>query len=202
MIEFMWKSPYFWFPITLVAILLLAAVSPEERSLGANVRLVYLHGAWVWAALALFLAAGLTGLAGLVRRRTFWGSWSLALGRAGLIFWIVYLPLSLLTMQANWNGLFLVEPRWRLAAVFALGGLALQIGLTIVNEPLWISAGNFFYAVALFWSLARTEQVMHPASPIFNSEATTIQLFFVGLVLLTLLAAWQVTRWLYRFEVN
>ena len=100
-----------WFALTLLAIALLALVSPPERSLGASVRIVYLHGAWVWTALAAFAAASLTGILGLVTRRESWQRWSLALGRTGLLFWITYLPLSMWAAQANWNGLFLAEPR-------------------------------------------------------------------------------------------
>jgi hypothetical protein len=32
---------------------------PEEKSLGANVRIVYLHGAWVLSAELAFVAAAL-----------------------------------------------------------------------------------------------------------------------------------------------
>jgi hypothetical protein len=92
------------------------------------VRVVYLHGVWVWAALAGFLAAAVVGLAGLVSRRWKLHLWSRALGRSGLFFWITYLPISLWAMQANWNGLYLAEPRWRIGLIFAIGGLLMQIG--------------------------------------------------------------------------
>lgn len=48
----MLSSPLVQFAITLAAILLLTFLGPQEKSLGANVRLVYLHGAWVLTALA------------------------------------------------------------------------------------------------------------------------------------------------------
>jgi uncharacterized membrane protein len=41
---------------------------------------------------------------------------------------------------------------------------------------------------------------MHPSSPVLSSGAWRIQLFFGGLVLLTLLVAWQVARWWYAAE--
>jgi hypothetical protein len=44
--------------------------------------------------------------------------------------------------------------------------------------------------------------VLHPTSPILSSEAWRIQVFFFGLFLLTLLAAWQLARWWYRGEPN
>jgi hypothetical protein len=156
---------------------------------------VYLHGAWVWVALITFAAAAVTGLAGLVAERLAWQRWSLALGRTGLVFWLMYLPLSIWAMQTNWNGLFLAEPRWRVAIVFAIGGLLMQLGLALAGALSWAAAANLVYFLLLVWVLSTTEAVMHPGSPIFSSGAARIQLFFLGLVVLSLFAAWQVAHW-------
>jgi hypothetical protein len=194
------RTPLLWLGLSLVGIAGLTLIGPPEKSLGANVRVVYLHGAWVWTALVAFLAAAGAGLAGLALRNDRLQRWSLALGRAGLFFWISYLPLSMWAMQTNWNGLFLAEPRWRLAVIFSLGGLALQIGVTLVDNPAWASAANVAFALALFLALRATEDVMHPASPIFSSDAWRIQIYFIALLLLTLLAAWMLARWAYQLE--
>ncbi len=183
------KSPLIWFGVTLAVVAGYTLLGPAERSLGTSVRVVYLHGAWVWAALASFFASALVGLVGLVLRRVNLQHWSRALGRTGLFFWITYLPISMWAMQTNWNGLFLAEPRWRLALVFAIGGLVLQIGVALIESPAWAAAANIAYFMALVLALVSTENVMHPPSPILDSEAARIQLFFAGLLLLTLLAA-------------
>ena len=193
-------SPLFWLLVFLLAIAILAAFGPAEKSLGTNVRVVYLHGVWVWAALALFFAAAGAGAAGLLTHKAALHRWSRALGRAGLVFWITYLPISLWAMQTNWNGLYLTEPRWRLAIVFSIGGLLLQMGVTLLEDPAWASVGNLLYQAALLLALANTENVMHPPSPILNSDAWRIQLFFAGLLLFTLLAASQVARWWHQLE--
>jgi len=196
------KSALFWFLATLLLIAVFTAFGPAEKTLGTNVRVVYLHGAWVWTAMAAIVAAALTGLGGLVFRRDSLHRWSRALGRTGLLFWVTYLPISLWAMQANWNGLFLVEPRWRVGVIFAVGGVLLQAGLTLLENPAWASALNLGYAVALLAALQNTGRIMHPPSPILNSDALRIQLFFGGLCALTLFAAWQVARWLrYRSEL-
>lgn len=197
-----YKSPILWFVIVLLTVAGYTSLGPAEATLGTNVRVVYLHGAWVWAALAGFIAAGLVGLIALVTKQIALHRWSRALGRTGLFFWITYLPISLWAMQTNWNGLFLAEPRWRVAAVFAIGGLLLQIGLTLIENPAWASGFNLAYVVALFAVLQATENVMHPPAPVVDSEARRIQLFFLGLNILTLLAAWQVSRWWYAREKN
>jgi len=194
------RTSLLWLGLSLVGIAALTLVGPAEKSLGTNVRVVYLHGAWVWTALVSFVAAAGTGLLGLVLQNDRLQRWSRALGRTGLIFWITYLPISMWAMQTNWNGLFLAEPRWRLALIFSLGGLALQIGVTLVDSPAWASGANIAFALALFLALRATEEVMHPASPIFSSDAWRIQVYFAALLLLTLLAAGMLARWAYRLE--
>jgi hypothetical protein len=188
------------FIITCLAIAILTNFGPAEHSLGTHIRIVYLHGAWVWVSLAAFVIAGVFGALGLITQRGKFHWWSKAFGWTGLIFWISYLPLSLWAMQTNWNGLFLAEPRWKLALVFAITGILLQIGLHVVDKPNLTSAMNLGYLISLLVAIQQTENVMHPASPILNSDARRIQVFFFGLVLLIWLAAWQIARWLYKRE--
>ncbi len=194
------KLTWVWFGMTLLAIGIVTEFGPAEHSLGTHIRVVYLHGAWVWAALAAFMAAGVCGGVGLVLRRPVLHSWSASFGRTGLIFWITYLPLSLLAMQSNWNGLFQAEPRWRLALVFSIAGLLLQTGLALADKPALTSALNLVYMIALLVTLIQTPNVMHPASPIMNSNAWRIQHYFISLVLLTILAAGQMSWWWFKRE--
>jgi hypothetical protein len=194
------KSPWFWLAATLVVIAAFTTIGPAEKTLGVNVRIVYLHGAWVWAALVSFAAAAVAGLAGLLARKVSLQRWSCALGRTGLFFWISYLPISMWAMQTNWNGLFLVEPRFRVAVIFSIGGLLLQIGVTIAGDLAWASVANLLYFAALAWVLSNTPNVMHPGSPIMNSEARHIQLFFLLLLGIVLLLVIQISRLFYQFE--
>jgi hypothetical protein len=178
----------------LFGIVLLTAVGPAERTLGVNVRVVYLHGAWVWTSLAVLIASGITGLVAILTQRQDFHAWSRALGRTGLLFWITYLPISVWTMQTNWNGLYLSEPRWRLALIFAISGLLLQVGLTLIGSANWTSAANLTFIVVLLIALSRTQEVMHPRSPILQSDSRLIQVYFAALSILTLLLAWQLAR--------
>ena len=190
------KTHFNLFIVTVAVIAILALFGPEEQSLGANVRIVYLHGAWVMTAEAAMLFSALAGLTGLVLRRDIFHAWSAALGRTGIVFWVTYLPLSLWAMQANWNGLFLAEPRFRLALTFAIVGVLLQVGLWIIRLPWLTSLANILFIVVLRAVFATASNVMHPPpSPIFNSGNWTIIGFFLLLNLLTLLAAYFLTRW-------
>ncbi len=184
------KSPLLLFFITVIVIALLAFFGPEEKSLGANVRIVYLHGAWVLAAELAFVAAALAGVIALITKRDEFHRWSAALGRTGIFFWITYIPLSLWAMESNWNGLFLAEPRFRLALIFAVTGILLQAGLWILNVNWITSLANIIFIVVLRVVFSSADNVMHPPpSPIFNSGNFMIIGFFLALIALTLLAA-------------
>jgi hypothetical protein len=121
--------------------------------------------------------------------------WSAALGRTGIFFWVTYLPLSLWAMQSNWNGLFLAEPRFRLAAIFAVTGVLLQVGLWLTDTDWITSAANIIFIIVLRVIFSTAENIMHPPpSPIFNSGNTVIIGFFLFLIVCTLLAAYFLTR--------
>jgi hypothetical protein len=189
------KSPLTLFFITIIVIALLALFGPEEKSLGANVRIVYLHGAWVLTAELAFVAAALAGLIALITRRDRFHKWSAALGRTGIFFWVTYLPLSLWAMESNWNGLFLSEPRFRLAVIFAVTGVLLQVGLWLINTNWITSIANIIFIVVLRVIFATADNVMHPPpSPIFNSGNYTIIGFFLALIVLTGVAGYFLTN--------
>jgi hypothetical protein len=190
------KSPFFWFVLAVLTTAALTSLGPEEQSLGANVRIVYLHGAWVLTAETVLGLSAAAGLLGILTRRERLNRWSTALGRTGIFFWVIDLPLSLWAMQANWNGLFLSEPRFRIAVIFAATGVLLQIGLTLLARPVFTSLFNVFFFVALWIELKQAGYVLHPPpSPIFGSGILSLELFFVGIIFLTMAAAYFMTRW-------
>lgn len=190
------RSPFFWFLLAVLTTAGLTAIGPEEKSLGENVRIVYLHGAWVLTAEAALGLAAAAGLFGILFRREKPQRWSAALGRTGIVFWVVYLPLSLWAMQANWNGLFLSEPRFRIAFIFAVTGVLLQMGLSLLARPVFTALANVLFFAALWITLRQADYVLHPPpSPIFNSGILSLQLFFIGVIFLTMAAAYFLTRW-------
>jgi hypothetical protein len=196
-----WKTPILWLLVGLLVSAAFTTLGPEEATLGTNVRVVYLHGAWVWTSLGAFVLAALVGLAALTLRRRNLHIWSRALGRTGIFYWITYLPISLWAMQTNWNGLFLAEPRWRFAMVFAISGLLLQLGLSFL-PVIWSSVGNIAFLLTLYASMLSTENVMHPPGPMLESDFGRIQIFFYTLTLLLFFTAWQFSRWMRELDVR
>jgi hypothetical protein len=185
--------------VILMAIALVTALAPLEKTLGANARLVYFHGAWVWAGKIAFAAAAFSGLLGLVLKKTGWQRYSQALGWVGMVFWLTYLPLSLYVQKVNWGGIFWDEPRWRVPLMFGIVGLLLQIGLVLMNDLRFTSAANLVFGALLWWFLGSITNVLHPDSPIFGSNAVRIQVFFVILLLLSIGFGALLARQLYRY---
>lgn len=175
---------------TLALIGLVTLFAPVEKDLGANARLVYFHGAWVWSGLVCFLLSGIAGMGGLLARRQAFQAWSKILGWTAMIFWLTYLPVSLLVMKLNWGGLFLDEPRWRVPLAFAIVGVLLQAGLALLNRPALTSLANAGFAAALGISLSNITNILHPDSPIFNASSD-IQLYFISLLVLSIAAGGQ-----------
>ena len=187
-----------WFILTLLAIVLVSLLTPAEKSLGFKLRLVYLHGAWVWAGILAFGAAALAGLVGLFSPQRY-ARWSLALGRTGLFFWLTYLPMSLLVMQLMWGGLFFDEPRWRIPFLIAIAEVILQVALAVLDTPRVTCAANLLFGIAIYALLLPAGSVLHPESPVFDSDSLIIKVIFIALLLLTSalgaqMSAWQVKR--------
>jgi hypothetical protein len=193
------KSPVLWAVVSILLVIFATAFAPLERTLGSNARIVYLHGAWVWVGLVLFAASALVGLIGLLLSNQEINGWSRALGRTAMVYWITFLPMSLYLMSANWNGLFLDEPRWRIPFSFAVTGLLLQMGVSFLGKN-WAAVANIGFAVALFSAMQGLDEILHPTSPILNSDATSIQIFFGLILILLLLTAIQITRAWHKLE--
>ena len=197
---FLQKKPALFILITLSATILFALITPPEKVLGSNVRIVYLHGAWVWSALLLFILAAGYGLIGLILHNNQFVIWSKAIGRTGLLYWITTLPISLWAMQTSWNGLFLAEPRFRFAIAFSIAGLMLQIGLSLMENLVWVGIGNCIFLIALGFNLFKIKNIMHPASPILMSNSISIQIYFGAILFFIFLTAWQIAVWLKNYD--
>ena len=188
--------------VTIIIIAVITVFGPTERTLGENLRLVVLHGAWVWAGKLLFAAAALAGLLGLILPKSLWSNLSLALGRTGLLFWLTYLPMSLIVQLQNWGGIYWDEPRWRVPLTFGVVGLLLQLGLWVLNQPRLTNLANLPFGITLWWQLGGITNILHPDSPIFGSGASGIQVFFIALLVLTLLAGGLITRLIYAAQAR
>lgn len=193
------RNPPWTILVLLALILIVTASGPAEKSLGSVARIIYLHGALVWAAILAFGAAALLGGGGLVSRRDWLHRASRAAGRVALVFWIAYLPISMWAAQAAWGRVFLADPSFQKAFRVLAVTVIVQVIIWLRPRPNWLgSLLNLIPLAFLVFQLSLPDQLMHPESPIQDAEAQVIQLYFYFLTTLCVLLAGLLGRWFFR----
>lgn len=167
--------------ILLVAVLMF--LSPTEKTLGANVKLVYLHFSLIFATLFLFGVSLVLFFSGLISKK------ENHLIRGNRIFtittitWSVNLLFSMLIMKLIWGSIAWQEPKFtNMVTMF----FVLMIGFTIAVFLNDIKSKSAVYSLASFIVVASmffTTNVVHPKQPILGSASLAIKLFPVGMTI-------------------
>lgn len=181
-----------------VAFAVVVWIAPNERTLGAGIKTVYVHVALTWTGMLGFAVAGVIGLAVAVSSRPALQAWMKLVGWVALPFYVAGAIMSLVAAQVNWGGVLWAEPR--IAATLA--GLAGAIGVLALNNWLaWRRAQGLLslgFAVFLIASISNATLLFHPQNPIGASLSSGIQLTFLSLFALACLAGgwavWQLRR--------
>jgi len=176
--------------LAVIAAVIVAALSPPEQQLGDFAKLIYVHAGLVFVSLLLVAAVGALGLLYLVTNRKVFYVWSLAAKPVTLIFWAVYLGISILAMKLTWNEIIWNEPRFLLAASVFLILCSLYLVSLAVHAPKAVAFLNLATAVVVWWLVAKVPAVMHPTSnPIRTSSSGLIKLDSLLIFLFILAAA-------------
>lgn len=200
--------PYRFQSITLAALVALligsTLVAPEEATLGAGMRWVYLHVSFTWAGTLLINLIGLAGLYLIVRPTAMPHSlWVAPAQTAGLILFGIGFALSLAASYTSWGGILWMEPRVLSSIGILAGGMAAVALASIVVSPRTIGLLAILLSVGVSVVLASTGRVFHPEDPIDTSDSTSIRLTFyaltviafaIGLVLTMILHGGQKSR--------
>ncbi len=169
-------------------------LAPAEQVLGHWVKLIYFHASMSYAGIYTLYVAALLGAACLVTSRTSFGLWSRELGRSALVLWFISLLLSLISMQVVWGGLLWQEPMTIAAITILLLGFGKEIicrGGTIRLH----SVANMVFAAAVFFIRSGQGRLMHPDNPIRAADDNIIKILPVILLVLTMAALFEYTRW-------
>lgn len=186
------RSQWLIFAIGLL-ILLLVLISPEEKTLGAGIKIVYTHVAVTWTAMVGFgLMAVLGILAGLgvLPQLT---KWLDPISWVSLGFWVLSIGLSMWASMVNWGGIPLGEPRY--VATFNL------LAVVVITQVLksWLKNErirgllNTLPAAYFLYAVFGAKMSLHPNDPIGTSESIGIQLAFYGMFAMVLLAGVWIT---------
>ncbi len=188
--------------ICVLFILVIIFFIPEEKTLGSAIRMIYLHGAWVWTGVILYILAGIAGLIAVVARKQQVHRWSAAFGRIAVFFFITYLPMALLVMQQNWNGLFFAEPRWSIPFSLTVASVLVQTGIYFINQPVLTSLINMGFGTLLVMNFTKLQSVLHPESPIQQSGSMLIKVMFYLVLVMTTLMGMVLSRWIFHWHLQ
>ena len=189
-----------------VLLILWVVLAPAESRLGSVVKLVYIHGALVWAGLLTFSVAGALGLVALLLRLTGpstgraapWLRGAQAAGLAALLVWIVYALSSMAVTGLTWGQLIAWgEPRVRATAAILVASLVLNVVVRVVDHPDLTALAHLLMGVAPWVVVNRAQAIRHPVDPIGGSSSTSIQGFYLLIVVTVAALALTLVAWLW-----
>jgi len=168
---------------------LLLWFAPLERTLGAGIKVVYIHVALIWTGMTGLVLLGVLGLGLLISANQKLQTWTYIIGWVALGFFAAGLGMSLVAARVNWGAVFWQEPR----TLAMLRVLAVGVIVQVANSwPVWPRFKGLLsalVAILLVWSILNTSLVLHPQNPAQTSPSLAIRLSFLGLFLLSCLAA-------------
>ncbi len=181
----------------MAALALLLWLSPAENTLGSAVKLVYLHGALVRTAMALFAISLPVNLLALVSGRPRWQSWGWALTWGAVIIWLAHTLMSMLTTYATW-GVFIAwfEPRTRFTFNLAAVSLIVLLAAWLIDHPRFTALAFALLAGVTLGLLPGLGLVQHPLDPIGTSSSGAIRSFYAAIMLVSLGLGGLLTVWL------
>lgn len=189
-------------PVALVLILLtgflLILLSPEDKELGAVLKLIYLHGALITAGLSLFTAAGIVGIISLFRSRMNFRL-LFAVEKTAIIFWVAATIVGDLTSVLAWGGINPGEPRFTSTIFISLLSVSVYFISTATENPKIISVLGIGLALSVWAIMGSAGKILHPDNP-FGASEPSIRIFFFLITLAFLAASVLTVRLLKKME--
>lgn len=179
----------------LLVIAAVVVLAPQEKSLGEGIKSVYVHVALTWTGMAGLTLAGLLGIVMLVNQSERLQRWAQALGWVSIALFAGGFVMSMVAAQVNWGGIFWAEPRTTMALQIISVTLIVQVLCSWIQRLRVQALLHIGAALFMTWRIISTELVLHPQSPILNSDSLAIQLTFGAVFLLVVvIACWLVWR--------
>lgn len=191
---------YFWPLLALSAGLaaLILLLMPAERTIGAIIKIVYLHGALSRAGMIGFLAAGAVGSAYLLSSRPAHDRWGRAFLLSGWGFWTAHFLVSMPATHLTWGPwVAWGEPRVTMTLQIMGAGLVVIAVNWLLRDARFAAAADLVLGIAVLWLAARSGVIRHPLDPISQSPSTLLRLVYLMLLVPVVgsmvIVAWRLT---------
>ncbi len=185
--------------LTIFSGFILLLLAPEEKELGAIMKMIYLHGALITSGLSLFTAAGLISLillfrSGMSLRLLF------AIEKSAFIYWIAATVIGDLTSVLAWGGIYPGEPRFAATIIISLLSAGVYFVSTAIDDRKIISFLGIGLALSVWVIMGSTGKILHPGDPFGGSEPS-IRTFFFLITLVFLASSVLTVRWMRKMEM-
>ena len=175
--------------------LILAWMSPAEATLGAAVKLVYLHAAIMWVGFGLLTIGGIAGLLYVFWRKKKLIDWSCGSSFVGTSVIFITGILGAITAKITWGAIYWAEPRMAMLGWIMAAALIIGAAIKLSESSVIAGVANCALAIIAWTLLIRTERVVHPGSPIFSSDSLTIKIFPLLITGFIAIASLQIVRY-------
>lgn len=186
------------YPLALILTLfigsLLILLSPEDKELGAILKLIYLHGALVTAGLSLFTAVGLVSIITLFRSRMKF-KMLFAIEKTAVIYWVAATIIGDLTSVLAWGGINPGEPRFAATIIISLVSVGVYFISTAIDDRKIISLLGIGLSMSVWAIMGSAGKILHPDNP-FGASEPSIRTFFFLITLVFLAASVMTVRWI------
>lgn len=181
-----------WVVLALIVILQIVVliISPEEKTLGAGIKPVYLHVSLTWVGMILALVCALIGLGLAISGHERLANLQRRVFLAFLIFFGVGFLVSLYASWLNWGGIPLQEPKFRTAANVLAAGIGAWALREMLSAPHLKGLSGLIPAVFLLLSKRSPRMALHPDNPVISSPIGIKGAFYAMFALAILLAIW------------
>ena len=178
----------------LLAQVIILWISPEERTLGAGIKPVYLHVSLTWTGMLLLFLSGLMGIAVVVSKNESLTSWLKTVFSLAVGFYSIGFIISMIASYINWGGIPFREPKILTALNIIVVSGVIWVLTRWIHRKFVVGLLSLIPIIFMIWTVGGSRLVLHPDNPV-NSSPDGIRFTFYGLFFLALLLA----GWLFRY---
>jgi ABC-type transport system involved in cytochrome c biogenesis permease subunit len=175
--------------LLIAAILIIAAIviliaMPPEKTLGARIRLIYLHAAIAESAIVCFVLAAAAAISSLASPA--FSTWTRPFFSTALRLWGLQLLLGALAMKCIWGAFLWTEPKVRVALILFLFALCTELLLVATRSRAVRFAGCTLTGMMALYTFFFTSDIFHPNHAILRGDSPVLSALFIALSFIVL----------------
>lgn len=168
--------------------------APNEQTLGAGIKPVYLHVSLTWVGMLLFVIGAIMGAVVLFVRKGRLTKWHRFLFLTAVIFYSVGFLVSMYASVLNWGGIPFQEPRIRNAINVVVVGIAAWALNVMVNDSRVQGLVSLIPFGFILFAQNGNRTTLHPDNPVNSAPMSIRSTFLIMFALSFILSVWVFQR--------